>query len=120
MTNTFDSSTGANGANSAAHAQGNDFPKSDPAVYNEYKTKWSQTELPSNEEGWIARAKEVSSILAVDIVKRNKENKAPFAEVALLKHAGLLKVLGPKKYGGGEQPWSVGYKLIRAVANGDR
>lgn len=36
-----------------------------------------------------------------------------------MKHAGLLKLLGPKKYGGGEQPWSVGYKAIRKVAETD-
>jgi alkylation response protein AidB-like acyl-CoA dehydrogenase len=52
-------------------------------------------------------------------VQRDKENKSPKAEIALLKHSGLLKALGPKKYGGGEQPWAVGYKLIREVAKVD-
>ncbi|KAF2496991.1 acyl-CoA dehydrogenase NM domain-like protein [Lophium mytilinum] len=112
MTNT--SEVPLNGA-SATH--GREFESTDPAVYSEYSKKW--TELPKDEDGWVARAKEVSEILAKDVVKRNAENKAPFAEVALLKHAGLLKVLGPKKYGGGEQPWSLAYRLIREVSNGD-
>ncbi|TQS31683.1 hypothetical protein Golomagni_08026, partial [Golovinomyces magnicellulatus] len=62
---------------------------------------------------------DVATVLASDAGLRERENKSPRAEVALLKHAGLLKVLGPKKYGGGDQPWSVGYKVIREVAKGD-
>lgn len=92
-------------------------PATDPKVYDRYKSKW--TEQPTDEAGWIQRAKDVSSVLASDAVIRDKENKSPVAEVALLKHSGLLKILGPKKYGGGEQPWSVGYKVIREVAKGD-
>jgi len=89
----------------------------DPAVYKDYETKWS--ELPSDEAGWVTRAQEVAAVLATDYSIREKANKTPKAEVALLKHSGLLKVLGPSKYGGGEQPWSVAYKTIRAVAKGD-
>ncbi|CCF34335.1 acyl-CoA dehydrogenase, partial [Colletotrichum higginsianum] len=94
-----------------------DVPSTDPKVYDEYKSKWS--DLPHDEAGWLQRAKDVASILAQDAALRERENKAPRAEVALLKHSGLLKVLGWKKYGGGEQPWSVGYKAIREVAKGD-
>ena len=90
---------------------------SDPAVYQEYESKWAT--YPSDGEGWLKRAKEVAEVLAVDAAAREKANKSPRAEVALLKHSGLLKVLGPKKHGGGEQPWSVGYKAIREVAKGD-
>ena len=75
--------------------------------------------LPKNEAEWLQRALHVAEILAVDAVQRDKENKSPRAEVALLKHAGLTKVLGPKKYGGGEQPWAVAYKLIREVVKVD-
>ena len=92
-------------------------PQTDPKVYDQYASKWS--ELPTDEKGWLQRAQEVSSVLAKDAGARERENKSPRAEVALLKHSGLLKVLGPKKYGGGEQPWSVGYKVIRKVAEGD-
>jgi alkylation response protein AidB-like acyl-CoA dehydrogenase len=94
-----------NGTNSQpGNAKEVDFR--DPAVYVEYEKKWSST--PEDEAGWLQRAQEVADVLAVDAVVRDQENKSPRAEVALLKHSGLLKILGPKKYGGGGQPWSVG------------
>lgn len=92
-------------------------PHTDPRVYDEYYEKWS--ELPQNEESWVKRAQDVADVLAKDAGLRDRENKSPKAEVALLKHSGLLKILGPRKFGGGEQPWSVGYKAIREVAKGD-
>lgn len=92
-------------------------PSTDPAVYAEYASKWAT--LPTIDQDWIERAREVADVLAHDASQRERENKAPFAEIALLKHAGLLKLLGPKKYGGGEQPWSVAYKAIREVAKAD-
>lgn len=93
------------------------FPTTDPAVYDEYKIKWAS--LPENEHGWLARAREVAEVLAQDSAKRDQENKSPVAEITLLKHSHLLKALGPKKYGGGGQPWNVAYKVIREVAKAD-
>ncbi|KAK8182053.1 thermophilic desulfurizing enzyme family protein [Phyllosticta capitalensis] len=92
-------------------------PASDPAVYDKYRPRWEI--LPQTADEWLARASEVKEVLRQDAVQRDLENKTPRAEVALLKHSGLLKVLGPKRYGGGEQPWHVGYRLIREVAQGD-
>ncbi|KAK1144844.1 hypothetical protein N8T08_004857 [Aspergillus melleus] len=89
----------------------------DPAIYAEYQTKWFA--LPETADGWIARARDVAQVLSQDAARRDQENKSPRAEIALLKHSGLLKVLGPKKYGGGEQSWEVGYKAIREVAKAD-
>lgn len=94
-----------------------DIPATDPAVYEAYKSQWAS--LPDTADAWLARAREVAEVLSQDAAQREQENKSPRAEVALLKHSGLLKLLGPKKYGGGEQPWSVGYKAIREVAKGD-
>ena len=105
-------SNGVNGANGAGPV-----PATDPAIYDEYKEKWSST--PDSHEKWVARAREVARVLANDVVKRDRENKSPRAEIALLKHAGLLKVLGPKRFGGAEQPWSVAYAVIREVAKVD-
>lgn len=99
------------------HGNAKEVPFRDPAVYSEYEGKWS--ELPKNETAWLQRAQDVADVLAVDAAIRDQENKSPRAEITLLKHAGLLKILGPKKYGGGEQPWSVGYKAIRKVAEAD-
>jgi alkylation response protein AidB-like acyl-CoA dehydrogenase len=93
------------------------YPETDPAVYDAYVEKWSV--LPSDGSAWIQRAKDVATVLEQDAPAREKANATPRAEVALLKHSGLLKVLGPAKYGGGGQPWSVGYKVIREVAKGD-
>jgi hypothetical protein len=115
---------GANGTKGAPEgngANGNNvtFPVTDPAVYQKYRDEWSSAPLPSTEEEWVQRARAVAEALAVDVVQRDAENKSPKAEVALLKYSGLLKVLGLKKYGGGGQPWEVGYKVIREVAKTD-
>ena len=91
----------------------------DPAIYDAHHQKFISDELPSTAGEWIERAKAVSEILGEDAAKRDIENKTPRAEVALLKNAGLLKVLGPTKFGGGGQSWEVGYKVIREVAKGD-
>lgn len=100
-----------------SNSNGTAFAETDPKVYDEYQQKWATQ--PTDEAGWIQRAQDVAAVLAKDAGAREKQRKAPRAEVALLKHAGLLKVLGLKKYGGGGQPWSVGYKVIREVAKGD-
>ncbi|KAL2202395.1 acyl-CoA dehydrogenase domain-containing protein [Sarocladium strictum] len=94
-----------------------DVAHTDPKVYDEYQSKWAT--LPADEAAWLQRAQDVATVLAKDAGAREKANKSPRAEVALLKHSGLLKVLGLKKYGGGEQPWTVGYKVIREVAKAD-
>ncbi|KAF7196808.1 Dibenzothiophene desulfurization enzyme C [Pseudocercospora fuligena] len=91
----------------------------DPAIYNAHHERFNRAGLPRDQAEWIQRAKEVSDVLAEDAAKRDIENKSPRAEVSLLKSAGLLKVLGPQKYGGGEQSWETAYKVIREVAKGD-
>jgi hypothetical protein len=92
---------------------------SDPLVYDIHHQKFNSDGLPKTTDAWIDRARQVAQILAADAPVRDIENKTPKAEVALLKSAGLLKALGPTKYGGGGQTWDVGYKLIREVAKGD-
>ena len=94
-------------------------PATDPTVYDIHHQKFISDGLPASAEAWIDRARQVAEVLAADAPGRDIENKSPVAEVSLLKSAGLLKVLGPKKYGGGEQPWDIGYKVIREVAKGD-
>jgi len=83
-------------------SNGTNAPATDPSVYDHLKETWAA--LPINEAEWFQRAIDVAEILAVGVVQREKENKSPKAEIALLKYSSLLKVLGPKKYGGGEQP----------------
>ncbi|TGO14125.1 hypothetical protein BTUL_0058g00500 [Botrytis tulipae] len=87
-------------------------------LYSEYHQKF-QSAVPQNEEEWLSRASEISQIFSKDAAKRDLDNKSPRDEVSLLKSSGLLKVLGPKRYGGGGQSWDIGYKVIREVAKGD-
>jgi alkylation response protein AidB-like acyl-CoA dehydrogenase len=94
-------------------------PASDPAIYDVHHQRFTDEGLPSTAEAWLERAKQVSAILAQDAAARDIENLSPRAEVALLKSAGLLKVLGPADIGGGKQTWEIGYKVIREVAKGD-
>jgi hypothetical protein len=97
------------------HGNARDVAFRDPATYSEYEQKWPS--VPVDEAGWLQRAQEIADILAVDAVLRDQENKSPRAEISLLKYAGLLKVLGPKQYGGGAQPWSVGKRLATFIRN---
>lgn len=89
------------------------------ADYASAISKYEAESLPSGQSQWIDRAREVARILAIDAAKRESELKSPFVEVALLKASGLLKVLGPKQYGGGGETWETGYKVIREIAKGD-
>lgn len=90
-----------------------------PEVYNAHHKAFQAQDLPSGQSGWVERARNVAAILAQDAPQRDIDNKAPAAEISLLKSSGLLKVLGPKAYGGGGEAWDTGYKVIREVAKGD-
>ncbi|WP_434157028.1 acyl-CoA dehydrogenase family protein [Clavibacter michiganensis] len=81
--------------------------------------RWKGAPRPTTPAAWIARAREVADILAVDQVERDRAGASPHQEVALLKHAGLVTLLGPAEHGGGGQTWDTAYKVIRAVARGD-
>ncbi|KAI9758991.1 MAG: hypothetical protein M4579_002654 [Chaenotheca gracillima] len=94
-------------------------PATDPQVYSIEHQKYVSEGLPSNADGWIERARLVAGALAKDASQRDIENKSPKAEIALLKSAGLLKVLGPVAYGGGGQGWDIGYRVIREIAKAD-
>jgi alkylation response protein AidB-like acyl-CoA dehydrogenase len=81
--------------------------------------RWRDDARPEDSAGWIARAREVADILAVDAVERDRANATPHAEVRLLKEAGLVTLLGPREHGGAGETWDTAYKVIRAVARGD-
>ncbi|KAK5166863.1 uncharacterized protein LTR77_007592 [Saxophila tyrrhenica] len=91
----------------------------DPAVYSSAFQRFARERFPSSQQAWGNRAKDVAEILALDAPKRDIENKTPRAEIDLVKAAGLLKIMGPKEYGGGGESWETGYKCIREVAKGD-
>ncbi|GAA3006261.1 acyl-CoA dehydrogenase family protein [Actinokineospora diospyrosa] len=79
---------------------------------------WTKS-APTTATGWLARAAEVSALLAVDAVSRDKEAKTPYAEVQLLKDSGLVTLLGPAEHGGGGQDWPTAYRVVREVAKAD-
>nr|OQO29131.1 hypothetical protein B0A51_02715 [Rachicladosporium sp. CCFEE 5018] len=91
----------------------------DPAVYATHHKQFEAAGLPADQASWIERARQVAEIFAQDAAARDIENKAPRAEISLLKSSGLLKVLGPKRYGGGGEAWDTACKVIREVAKGD-
>ncbi|MBM7772906.1 alkylation response protein AidB-like acyl-CoA dehydrogenase [Actinokineospora baliensis] len=79
---------------------------------------WAKS-APTTATGWLARAAEVSALLAVDAVARDREGKTPHAEVQLLKDSGLVTLLGPVEHGGGGQDWPTAYRIVREIAKAD-
>lgn len=82
-------------------------------------TDWTTRPAPATPDEWLARATEVAAILASDAVARERANGTPYAEVQLLKDAGLVTLLGPVEHGGGGQNWTTAYRVIREIATGD-
>jgi alkylation response protein AidB-like acyl-CoA dehydrogenase len=80
---------------------------------------WSTRSQPRTAPDWIDRAREVAALLAADAVERDRAGKTPYAEVQLLKDAGLVTLLGPAGHGGAGQTWSTAYRVIREVAKAD-
>ncbi len=81
-------------------------------------TDWA-ARPPQTPEQWLARATEVAAILATDAVRRDRDGATPYAEIQLLKDAGLVTLLGPTQFGGGGQNWTTAYRVIREIATGD-
>lgn len=74
---------------------------------------------PATAQEWEQRAYEVARILATDAAERDRANRTPYAEVALLKDARLTSLLGPAEHGGGGQEWATAFRVLRAVSTGD-
>lgn len=80
---------------------------------------WSSRPVPSSSHEWIERAREVASVLRVDAVERDRAGATPYAEVQLLKDAGLVTLLGPAEHGGAGERWETAYHVEREIAKGD-
>lgn len=74
---------------------------------------------PSTSDGWVERAHQVATQLAVDAVQRDRANQVPTVEVQLLKEAGLVTILGPVAHGGAGESWTTALRVVRAVSAGD-
>src|SRR5581483_10986141 len=83
------------------------------------RPEWSTRPHPATDVEWLARAEEVSELLAVDAVARDRAGQTPHAEVALLRESGLVTLLGPAQHGGGGQEWPTAYHVIREIAAAD-
>ncbi|KAK7210887.1 hypothetical protein V2G26_018065 [Clonostachys chloroleuca] len=81
--------------------------------------RWKSEPKPNTPTEWVKRASEASEILKIDAVQRDNEGKPPFAEVQLLKDAGLVNLLGPREFGGGGATWQTSYKVTTEIAKAD-
>jgi alkylation response protein AidB-like acyl-CoA dehydrogenase len=84
-----------------------------------HRPDWATLPHPAPDVEWLARAEEVSALLAVDAAARDRAGATPHAEVSLLKDSGLVTLLGPAAHGGGGQEWPLAYHVIREIAAAD-
>ncbi|TAP28586.1 acyl-CoA dehydrogenase family protein [Arthrobacter sp. S41] len=68
---------------------------------------------------WREVAQNVADQLAVDALERDRKNEQPFAEVKLLREAGLLDLLVPAEFGGAGGHWETGFEAVRIIAAAD-
>ncbi|KAK7416715.1 hypothetical protein QQX98_005041 [Neonectria punicea] len=81
--------------------------------------QWEVEPKPDTPSGWVKRAAEVAAILKLDAAERDSAGKTPFAEVQLLKDAGLVNLLGPREFGGAGETWQTSYKVTTEIAKAD-
>ncbi|GAA0565962.1 acyl-CoA dehydrogenase family protein [Actinomadura livida] len=74
---------------------------------------------PTTPGEWIDRARRVAGILAGDAAQRDRDGKAPYREVELLKESGLVTLLGPAAHGGGGETWTTALRVCREVSKAD-
>lgn len=70
-------------------------------------------------EHWRAVARRVADALAADALARDRANNQPFAEVRLLREAGLLELLVPAEFGGAGAHFETAFEVIRILAAAD-
>ncbi len=68
---------------------------------------------------WKTRARAVAQELASTIVARDRANKDPHAEIALLREAGLLGFAAPKSLGGGGGNLLQAMEIVRIISEAD-
>jgi alkylation response protein AidB-like acyl-CoA dehydrogenase len=68
---------------------------------------------------WIARARSLAELLAVDALERDRANVSPVAEADLLRKSGLPALLIPREYGGAGEGWRTALGVVREIAKAD-
>ncbi|MEO3975602.1 acyl-CoA dehydrogenase family protein [Streptomyces sp. CAU 1734] len=89
------------------------------SVPEESRPSWAGIPRPTTTEGWIRRAHEVAEVMTEGAAVRDQEGRPPFAQIQLLKDAGLVPVFGPVEHGGAGLEWPAAYRIVRAVAAAD-
>ncbi|MFO7689020.1 MAG: acyl-CoA dehydrogenase family protein [Cryobacterium sp.] len=65
------------------------------------------------------RADAVARVLAVDARERDAANAPPFAELQVLREAGLLPLTVPARFGGAGIDWSTAFEIVQRIARAD-
>lgn len=73
----------------------------------------------STANAYIARAIELRQAFALDAVRRDRVGGRPDEQIRLLKQSGLLHAMVPEVFGGGGQPYSTGFRIVREFAKTD-
>lgn len=68
---------------------------------------------------WKEKARKVAGELARTIVERDRANKDPHAEIALLREAGLLGLAAPKSLGGAGASLLQALEIVRIISEAD-
>ena len=74
---------------------------------------------PEQSVEWLPIAVEVARELEKSAARRDREGGTPQEEIGLLRDTGLLTLLVPARYGGGDGNWELGYRVIREIAKAD-
>lgn len=78
-----------------------------------------QLQARSEVKNYIAIATDVSKQLATTAVERDSQAGVPDEEVQLLREAGLLPLVVPKKYGGVGATWTEAFKVVQELSKAD-
>lgn len=71
------------------------------------------------QEAWYAKADDVAATLARDVRERDAANEPPFAELKVLREAGLLPLTVPARFGGAGIDWRTAYEIVQRIARVD-
>ncbi len=78
-----------------------------------------EPEVAGDVARWHAVADEVALELGRDAAERDAANAPPFAEVDLLRRAGLINLVVPADLGGEGASFSTAYDVVRRIARTD-
>lgn len=68
---------------------------------------------------WLAVADRLAEALRPDVVRRDRENALPHAQIALFREAGLLDLTVATRFGGQGASWRTALQVVRRIARTD-